>query len=89
MSATQHMPYLDIYVSQKYNVLSRIVWTYDSSGVQSKRVFGSLYEPILMVNKSKSSPYTFNSEDILIEAKTGATRKLIDYRSKDKTKENK
>ncbi len=80
MSATQHMPYLDIYVSQKYNVLSRIVWTYDSSGVQSKRVFGSLYEPILMVNKSKSSPYTFNSEDILIEAKTGATRKLIDYR---------
>ena len=80
MSATQHMPYLDIYVSQKYNVLSRIVWTYDSSGVQSKRVFGSLYEPVLMVNKSKSSPYTFNSEDILIEAKTGATRKLIDYR---------
>lgn len=80
MSATQHMPYLDIYVSQKYNVLSRIVWTCDSSGVQSKRVFGSLYEPILMVNKSKSSPYTFNSEDILIEAKTGATRKLIDYR---------
>lgn len=80
MSATQHMPYLDIYVSQRYNVLSRIVWAYDSSGVQSKRVFGSLYEPILMVNKSKSSPYTFNSEDILIEAKTGATRKLIDYR---------
>ena len=80
MTATQHMAYLDIYVSQKYNVLSRIVWTYDSSGVQSKRIFGSLYEPILMINKSKDYPYTFNSEDIMVEAKTGATRKLIDYR---------
>lgn len=37
MTATQHMPYLDIYVSEKYNVLCRIVWTYDSSGVQSKK----------------------------------------------------
>lgn len=80
MTATQHMAYLDIYVSQKYNVLSRIIWTYDSSGVQSKRMFGSLYEPILMINKSKDYPYIFNSEDIMVEAKTGATRKLIDYR---------
>lgn len=80
MTATQHMAFLDIYVSQKYNVLSRIVWTYDSSGVQSKRMFGSLYEHILMVNKSKDYLYTFNSEDIMVEAKTGATRKLIDYR---------
>lgn len=37
MTATQHMPYLDVYVSEKYNVLSRIVWAYDSSGVQSKK----------------------------------------------------
>lgn len=37
MTATQHMPYLDIYATQKYNVLCRIVWTYDSSGVQSKK----------------------------------------------------
>lgn len=37
MTATQHMPYLDIYVSEKYNVLCRIAWTYDSSGVQSKK----------------------------------------------------
>lgn len=80
MTATQHMSYLDIYVSEKYNVLSRIVWTYDSSGVQSKRMFGSLYEPIIMINKGKSLSYTFNSEDIMVEAKTGATRKLIDYR---------
>jgi DNA modification methylase len=80
MSATQHMPYLDIYVSKKYNVLSRIIWTYDSSGVQSKSIFGSLYEPILMTNKNKKNSYTFNYKDILVEAKTGAQRKLIDYR---------
>ncbi len=80
MTATQHMPYLDIYMSQKYHVLCRIVWTYDSSGVQSKKMFGSLYEPILMVAKSPASQYTFNGQDILVEAKTGAQRKLIDYR---------
>ena len=80
MTATQHMPYLDVYVSEKYNVLCRIVWTYDSSGVQSKKMYGSLYEPILMVNKSSKSKYIFNYEDILVEAKTGARRKLIDYR---------
>lgn len=80
MTATQHMPYLDIYVSAKYNVLCRIVWTYDSSGVQSKKVYGSLYEPILMINKSRNAKYTFNHQDIKVEAKTGATRKLIDYR---------
>lgn len=80
MTATQHMPYLDVYVSEKYNVLCRIVWTYDSSGVQSKKMFGSLYEPILMINKSAKSKYVFNCEDIMVEAKTGAKRKLIDYR---------
>lgn len=78
MTATQHMPYLDIFASEKYNVLCRIVWTYDSSGVQSKKMYGSLYEPILMINKGGA--YTFNHEDILVEAKTGAKRKLIDYR---------
>ena len=80
MTATQFMPYLDVFASENYNVLSRIVWSYDSSGVQSKKMFGSLYEPILMINKSAKNPYTFNSEDILIEAKTGAKRGLIDYR---------
>lgn len=80
MTATQHMPYLDIFSTEKYNVLCRIVWTYDSSGVQSKKMYGSLYEPILMINKSSKSKYIFNYEDILIEAKTGAQRKLIDYR---------
>jgi len=80
MTATQHMAYLDLYAAEHYNVLSRIIWAYDSSGVQSKKMFGSLYEPILMVNKSTDSPYVFNAQDILVEAKTGAQRGLIDYR---------
>lgn len=80
MTATQHMPYLDVFVSEKYNVLCRIIWAYDSSGVQSKKMYGSLYEPILMISKSKRAAYTFNHSDILVEAKTGAKRKLIDYR---------
>lgn len=83
MAATQFMPYLDVYCSENYNVISRIIWNYDSSGVQSKKVFGSLYEPILMCNKNKKYKYTFNYQDILIEAKTGAKRKLIDYRKKN------
>lgn len=80
MTATQNMPFLDMFVTEKYNVLCRIVWIYDSSGVQSKKIYGSLYEPILMMNKSRENTYTFNNKDILIEAKTGAKRKLIDYR---------
>lgn len=80
MTATQHMPYLDVYVSENYNVLCRIIWSYDSSGVQSKKMYGSLYEPILMINKSAKAKYIFNHDDIMVEAKTGAQRKLIDYR---------
>lgn len=38
-----------------------------------------MYEPILFCVKDKNN-YTFNANDILIEAKTGAKRKLIDYR---------
>lgn len=80
MTATQYMPYLDIFVSENYNVLSRIVWTYDSSSVQAKKIYGSLYEPILMANKNRKAMYVFNYQDIFVEAKTGAKRKLIDYR---------
>lgn len=80
MSSTQYMPILDRYVDERYHVVNRIVWTYDSSGVQSKRKFGSLYEPILMMTHSAGTDYTFNCDDILVEAKTGAKRKLIDYR---------
>lgn len=79
MTATQFMPYFDIYLRGKINILSRIVWSYDSSGVQARKYFGSMYEPILYAVKDKTD-YTFNAADVLIEAKTGARRKLIDYR---------
>lgn len=79
MTATQFMPFFDIYLQNKINILSRIVWFYDSSGVQAKKYYGSLYEPILFCVKNPDN-YTFNSSDILIEAKTGAKRNLIDYR---------
>ncbi|MFZ2419468.1 MAG: adenine-specific DNA-methyltransferase [Smithellaceae bacterium] len=79
MTATQNMPFFDIFLRQRMNILSRIVWAYDSSGVQAKNYFGSLYEPILFCVKDKDN-YTFNADDILVEARTGATRKLIDYR---------
>lgn len=79
MGATQFINYLDSYVSNKYSVISRIVWYYDSSGVQAKKYFGSLYEPIIMVVKDKNN-YKFNAENVMVEAKTGSKRKLIDYR---------
>lgn len=79
MTATQFMPYFDIFLRKKLNILSRIVWSYDSSGVQAKKYFGSMYEPILYCVKDKNN-YTFNSNQILVEAKTGSKRKLIDYR---------
>jgi adenine-specific DNA-methyltransferase len=64
---------------QRLHVLSRIVWHYDSSGVQAKKYFGSLYEPLLHCVKD-AQRYTFNAQDIAVEARTGAVRKLIDYR---------
>lgn len=79
MNSTQFIPYFDLYLRDKLSILSRIIWSYDSSGVQAKKFFGSMYEPILFCVKDKKS-YTFNSEDILVEAKTGSKRKLIDYR---------
>lgn len=33
-----------------------------------------------MINKSAKAKYTFNHQDIMVEAKTGAKRKLMDYR---------
>lgn len=79
MTATQFMPYFDIFIREKLTILSRIVWSYDSSGVQAKKYYGSMYEPILYCVKDKKN-YTFNAKDILVEAKTGSKRKLIDYR---------
>ena len=79
MTSTQSMPMLDLWLRKRISILSRIVWHYDSSGVQAKKYFGSLYEPILFGVKDLKN-YTFNSSDIEVEAKTGAVRKLIDYR---------
>lgn len=79
MTSTQFMPYFDIFLRNKITILSRLVWYYDSSGVQAKKYYGSMYEPILFCVKDANN-YTFNAQDILVTAKTGADRKLIDYR---------
>ncbi|MEH2113203.1 adenine-specific DNA-methyltransferase [Nostoc sp.] len=79
MNSTENMPYLDIKCRKNFYIKSRIVWNYDSSGVQAKNYFGSMYEPIIMLTKHEKN-YTFNSDNIMVEAKTGAKRQLIDYR---------
>lgn len=79
MTATQFMPYFDLYLRKRLTILSRIIWYYDSSGVQAKKHYGSMYEPILFCVKDRNN-YTFNADEVLVEAKTGAKRKLIDYR---------
>ena len=79
MTSTQSMPYIDLYLRKRLSILSRIIWHYDSSGVQAKKFFGSLYEPILHAVKNPKA-YTFNAGEIEVEAKTGAIRNLIDYR---------
>jgi len=79
MTSTQAMPYFDLYLRQRIAVLSRIVWHYDSSGIQARKHYGSMYEPILYCVRDPGM-YTFNADDIKVEARTGAKRKLIDYR---------
>ena len=80
MNSMQNIPYISVYLQEHYYIVNDIIWAYDSSGVQSKKKYGSLYEPILMAAKSEKAKYTFNYQDILVEAKTGAKRGLIDYR---------
>jgi adenine-specific DNA-methyltransferase len=79
MTSTQAMPHLDLYLRDRLTILSRIMWHYDSSGVQARRYFGSLYEPILHAVKNPKR-YTFNADAVTVPARTGAVRKLIDYR---------
>src|SRR5258708_37231305 len=43
-----------------------------------------MYEPILHAVKDKTN-YTFKADDIMVEARTGAVRKLIDYRKSTPT----
>lgn len=84
MTSTQAMPHLDLWIRARLTVLSRIVWHYDSSGVQARKYFGSLYEPILFCVKDEGN-YIFNANDIKVEARTGAVRRLIDYRKETPT----
>jgi len=84
MTSTQAMPHLDLWLRERCTILSRIVWHYDSSGVQAKKYYGSMYEPILYCVKD-SKRYTFNSNAIEVEARTGSQRKLIDYRKAEPT----
>ena len=79
MASTQSMPLLDLHLRRRMHVLSRIVWHYDSSGVQARRRFGSMYEPILHCVQDPSR-YTFEADAIRVEAPTGARRRLIDHR---------
>ncbi|QTA27351.1 adenine-specific DNA-methyltransferase [Escherichia albertii] len=79
MNSTENMPFVDLYCRKLFTIKSRIIWSYDSSGVQARKYYGSMYEPILMMVKDAKN-YTFNSDAILVEAKTGARRALIDYR---------
>lgn len=79
MASTQSMPFLDILLRRRLSVLSRIAWHYDSSGVQARSYFGSLWEPILHCVKDPKN-YVFNADDIKVAARTGSERKLIDYR---------
>ncbi len=87
MTSTQAMPYFDIYLRNKLTILSRIVWHYDSSGVQARKYYGSMYEPILHCVKDRNR-YIFNADEIRVEAKTGSQRKLIDYRKSKPTQYN-
>ena len=45
MASTQAMPHVDLHLRGLVTILSRIVWHYDSSGIQARQRFGSLYEP--------------------------------------------
>lgn len=74
----QFNSYYRIQIEEMMQVQNDIIWSYDSSGVQAKSKYGSLYEPIIFATKSKK--YTFNKEEAMVEAKTGSKRKLIDYR---------
>ncbi|EOW2960131.1 TPA: adenine-specific DNA-methyltransferase, partial [Escherichia coli] len=58
MNSTENMPYIDLQCRKLFTIKSRIVWSYDSSGVQAKKHYGSMYEPILMMVKDAKN-YTF------------------------------
>lgn len=75
----QYYPHYYLEIEKLFKIQNQIIWSYDSSGVQPKTKYGSLYEPIIWATKH-SKKYIFNKELAMVEAKTGSKRKLIDYR---------
>lgn len=75
----QYNPYYHIEIEELMTIQNNIIWFYDSSGVQAKKKYGGLYEPIIYATKGKKD-FCFNLEEAQIESYTGSVRKLIDYR---------
>ncbi len=78
MNSTENMPFIDL---QCRKLLPSKVASSGHMTVQEcrRKHYGSMYEPILMMVKDAKN-YTFNGDAILVEAKTGSQRALIDYR---------
>lgn len=79
MNSTENMFFIDFQCRKFFIIKSRIVWLYDSFGVQAKKYYGFMYEFILMMVKDVKN-YIFNGDVILVEVKIGSQRALIDYR---------
>lgn len=75
----QFYPYWYIEIEKYLHIINQIIWEYDSSAVQPKTKYGSIYEPIIYAAKSQNNRI-FNSKYCMVDAKTGSKRKLIDYR---------
>jgi len=71
----QYNAHYRIEIEEYLDIKNDIVWFYDSSGVQAKTKYGSLYEPLIYATKHKKK-YIFNLDKAQIEAYTGSVRKL-------------
>ena len=83
MTSTQFMSFYDIYIQDNIEILSRIVWYYDSSGVQAKNYYGSMYEPILFCVKLKKSKMNFSDNFFMLkrESVSDFTLSLVYFRT--------
>jgi site-specific DNA-methyltransferase (adenine-specific) len=59
MTSTQFMPYFDIFIQKRLSILSRLVWYYESSGVEAKT--GSKRK---LIDYRKNPPQVYNSEKV-------------------------
>lgn len=79
MNSTENMPFIDLQC-RKLFLPSKVASSGHMTVLEYRRKhYGSMYEPILMMVKDAKN-YTFNGDAILVEAKTGSQRALIDYR---------